>query len=170
MSRRRKPLQDIQTMNTLFAAAEEEAAAVGETEPGTEHLILAAFELPDGSAVRAFKRVGVYPKAFRKAIQEQHDEALRAIGIAPDAGRLDDRLPDPAPPSGPFQTKGSAQTVFKKVVKMVKKERSQLYGAYIVLAATEADRGTTAGALDRLGVRREALAVAAREELDALNT
>lgn len=169
MSRRRKPLQDIRTMNTLFTAAEKEAALVGESEPGAEHLILASFDLPDGSTRRAFQRVGVYPQAFRDAIAEQNAEALRKIGIAPDDGVLDGRLAEPTPSRGPLRTKGSSQNVFKKVVKLVKKERSQLYGAYIVLVAAEAEHGTTARALEHLGVHREALAEAARTELDALN-
>lgn len=156
-------------MNTLFSAAEKEALAVGESEPGDEHLILAAFDLPDGSARRAFQRVGVDPHAFRAAIAKQHADALREIGIAPDDGMLDGRLPDPGTPSGPIRSKGSSQTVLKKVAKLIKKERSQLYGAYIVLVAVEAEHGSTARALDTLGVHRDALADAARLELDDLN-
>ncbi len=90
-------------MNRLFTAAEKEAALVGEADYGTEHLILAAFDLPDGSAARAFKRVGVDPRAFRKAINDQHTEALRAIGIAPDDGRIDGPLPEPTEPTGPMK-------------------------------------------------------------------
>jgi ATP-dependent Clp protease ATP-binding subunit ClpA len=169
MSQRRKPLQDIRTMNTLFTAAEKEAALVGDADYGTEHLLLAAFDMPDGSAARAFKRVGVDPHAFRKAINDQHTEALRAIGIAPDDGRIDGRPPEPAEPNGPMRSKESSQTVFKKVVKLVKKEKSQLYGAYIVLVAADAETGSTARALETLGVHRDDLAAAARIELDALN-
>ncbi|MFW2382349.1 MAG: Clp protease N-terminal domain-containing protein [Acidimicrobiales bacterium] len=156
-------------MNTLFTAAEKEAALVGEAEYGTEHLVLAAFDLPDGSAARAFKRVGVDPHAFRKAINDQHAEALRAIGIAPEDGRIDSQLPEPPDPKGPMKSKGSSQNVFKKVVKLVKKEKSQLYGAYIILVAAEAEAGSTARALETLGVHRKDLAAAARIELDALN-
>ncbi len=166
---RRKPMQDIRTMNTLFTAAEKEAALVGEADFGTEHLILAAFDLPDGSAARAFKRVGVDPHAFRKAINDQHAEALKAIGIAPEDGMLDEHLPESGESTTPVRSKGSSQKAFKKVVKMVKKEKSQVYGAYIVLAATEAEQGSTARALETLGVHRDALAAAARVELDALN-
>jgi ClpA/ClpB-like protein len=52
--------------------------------PGAEHLLLAALELPDGTARRAFERVGADPNALRQAIEEQHAEALCAVGI--DAG------------------------------------------------------------------------------------
>ena len=166
---RKKPTQDIRTMNALFTAAEKEATLVGEAEYGTEHLILAAVDLPDGSAARAFKRVGVDPHAFRNAIKDQRTEALRAIGIAPEDGKIDGRLPEPTDPKGPMQSKGSTQNVFKKVVKLVKKEKSQLYGAYILLVAADAETGSTARALETLGVHRDDLAAAARIELDALN-
>lgn len=168
MSPRRKPLQDIRTMNQLFTAAEKEALQVGESEPGDEHLILAAFELPDGSAERAFKRVGVYPKAFRDAVSKQHDDALRAMGIRPDRVDPASRIPTAPEQNKPMRFKGSSRNVFKRVVKMVKKEKTPLYGAHIVFMAAQAEHGTTARALAALGVTRDALAQAAREELDAL--
>ncbi len=168
MSPRRKPLQDIRTMNKLFSAAEKEALQVGESEPGDEHLILAAFELPDGSAERAFKRVGVYPKAFRDAISNQHDDALRAMGIRPDRVAPNE-IPEAPKQNKPMKFKGSSQNVFKKVVKMVRKEKTPLYGAHIVFMAAQAEHGTTARALAALGISRDALEKAAREELDALN-
>ena len=40
-----------------------------------------------------------------------------------------------------------------------------LRGAHVVLAVTEIERGTVARTLDRMGVNREDLAAAAREEL-----
>jgi hypothetical protein len=55
------------------------------------------------------------------------------------------------------------------VVPLVRKERSQLYGAYFVLAAAETEHGTTARALRHMNVDLTALAAAARSEIDALN-
>lgn len=73
----RRPFADIKTMSTLFPAAERAALAMGESEPGAEHLILAALDLPDGSAARAFERVGADPLGFREAVAAQHEQALR---------------------------------------------------------------------------------------------
>lgn len=83
----RKPLDDIRTMNTLFPRAEAIAHEMGESEPAAEHLLLAALELPDGSARRAFEGVGADPDRFRTALEEHHGAALRAVGVeSPELG------------------------------------------------------------------------------------
>jgi len=166
---RRRPLADIKTMNALFPAAEREAIAMGESEPGPEHLILAALDLPDGSAARAFLRIGADPLGFEKAVASQHEQALRSVGIAAPDEDLSDSIPVSIKRRGLFRSKGSAQQVFGRVVKLVRKERSQLYGAYIVMVASEMEAGTVVGALGHMGVEPLALAAAARQELDTLN-
>lgn len=163
----RRRLADMRTMKELFTLAEAEAQRAGEAEPGAEHLLLAAAALPDGSARRALDRVGVDPAALRDAIAGQHSDALRSVGVDATEGALD---ASPAvPPRGPYRSKGSAQTLFQRVTALVRAERSQLYGAWFVLAATEGEHGTTARSLRRLGVEPDALARAARAELDALH-
>ena len=161
----RRRLADMRTMKQLFTLAETEAQRTGEAEPGAEHLLLAAVDLPDGSARRAFERVGVEPAALREAIASQHDDALRAVGVEAPAGGLD--APSPVQARGPYRSKGSAQTLFQRVTELVRSECSQLYGAWFVLATTETEYGTTARALRRLGVEPDDLARAARAELDA---
>jgi hypothetical protein len=59
--------------------------------------------------------------------------------------------------------------VFPRVVEMVRADRSRIYGAYIVLAATELEQGTTARTFAEMGIDRRDLAAAARAEIDALN-
>lgn len=164
----RRRIADMRTMKELFTLAEAEAQRAGEAEPGAEHLILAALELPDGSARRAFDRVGVVPGALRDAIASQHEDALRSVGVETTGQGLD--APRAAPPRGPYRSKGSAQTLFQRVTALVRSERSQLYGAWFLLAATENEHGTTARSLRRLGVEPDDLARAARAELDALHT
>lgn len=161
----RRRLADMRTMKQLFTLAETEAQRTGEAEPGAEHLLLAAVELPDGSARRAFERLGVSPAALREAIASQHADALRAIGIEAPTHASD--APSASQPRGPYRSKGSAQTLFQRVTELVRSEHSQLYGAWFVLAATETDHGTTARALRRLGVEPDGLARAAKVELDA---
>ena len=120
--------------------------------PAAEHLVVGGLELPDGSAGRALRRAGVDPDRFR-----------RALGIPSTA---DDATEGSS--SGPLRTTKSAQKVFKRVTKLVRKERSQLYGAYVLLVAAEEDE-TTRQALRDLGVSPEDVATAARLELDELN-
>ncbi len=166
----RKPLQDIKIMNQLFPAAEAEALAMGEAEPGAEHLVLAALDLPDGSARRAFARLGSDPGKLRAAIAAQHRDTLESIGIAASDEDLEDKLPSPTPSRGPFRSKGSVQKVFKQVVKLVKKDKSQLYGAYVVLVAGQLEAGTFVRALAAMGVDAAELVAAARTELDIVNS
>ena len=168
MTRGRRPFRDMRTMKALFDSAEASALQAGEPKPGAEYLVLAALDLPDGSARRAFERIGANPDQFRSAIAGQHAAALRAVGIESIDDSLDGQIPAPSPPRGPLRTAPSAQKVFRKVVKLVRKEKSELYGAYIVLVAAQAEHGTTARALRHMGVDPEALGAAARTELDAL--
>jgi hypothetical protein len=76
-------------------------------------------------------------------------------------------VPSAAPPRGPYRSTGSAQALFQRVTALVRAERSQLYGAWFVLAATEIEHGTTARSLRQPGVEPDVLARAARAELDA---
>ncbi len=74
------PLDAMRTIKKLLTDAEVEARAMGEAEPGAEHLLLAALELPDGTARRAFERLDVDPTRLRSAIVDQQAEALVGAG------------------------------------------------------------------------------------------
>ncbi len=58
LQRIKRKLDDMRTIKALAEAAERHANAAGEREPGPEHFLLAAFDLPDGLARRAFARLG----------------------------------------------------------------------------------------------------------------
>jgi hypothetical protein len=156
-------------MDRLFATAEMEAAGMGEAHPGLEYLVLSALRLPDGSARRTFQRIGADPDAFGASLVEQHDDALRSIGIEPNDGAVDADPPEPAVSKRPIPFEPPTREVFQEVVALVRKEKSQIYGAYIVLVAAGREHGTTARTLEMMDVDREALATAARAEIDVLN-
>jgi len=169
----RKPVADIRTMNALFPGAELEARRVGQKVPGAEHLVLAALELPEGSARRSFESVGADPGAFQAAIVAQRDAALRdaarrAARSEPGDEESDEDTPAPAQILMPVRTSPTAQAVFKEVVDLVRKEKAPFYGAYIVMVAAGIEQGTTARALRSMGVDLAALADATRAEIDAL--
>lgn len=167
----RRPTEDIRTMGVLFPAAEAEARANGETKAGAEYLVIAALDLPDGSARRAFERAGADPDAFRVAVRDQHAAALQGIGMQSiNDEMLNPSFPAPVPATGPVKTAPSAHKLFRRIVKRVRKERSQLHGAYFVLAAAQTDYGTTARAIRHMGVEPATLAKAARTEIDLLRT
>ncbi len=159
-----RPLREFRTIRRLLGGAEDLARASGEELPGAEHLLLAAVALPDGTARRAFERLAVDPRGLSAAIAAQHADALRAIGIDPgETGALE----TPATPaSGVFRATPSAQVVFQRAVELSGTPRPRrLLGAHVVVAACEMEHGTVARALRQMGVSREELAVAAREEL-----
>lgn len=156
-------INEFQTIKQLLGEAERLANESGETLPGPEHLLLSALALPDGTARRAFKRLGADPDGLQAAIAAQHDDALRAVGIQVDA----DGPVVPAPEArGVFNSTPSAQAAFRRAVELSKSQKPRrLRGAHVVLAVTEMERGTMVRTLDRMGVNRDELAAAAREEL-----
>ena len=163
-------MYDIRFMQSLFPAAEALAAAEGEKEPGAEHLILASLDFQEGSARRVFERVGADPGRFRAAVEAQHAAALRSIGIEDVPEAIDGQLPPPPDKSrGVYHSAPSAREVFPEVVKLVKQDKSRLSGAYVLLAASHMESGTTARALEVMGIDRRDLAAAARAEVTALN-
>ncbi len=167
----RSRIGDIKTMNRLFPAADEAALADGQTSTGAEYLVIAALDLPDGSARRSFERAGSDPDDFAAAVRRQHADALRSVGIdgSTDAD-LDAHIPaPPETPMGAIRGGPSSHELFRNVVDMVRKEKSQLHGAYIVLVAASLAHGTTRRALEAMQVDPERLAAAARTEVDAMN-
>lgn len=161
-------VRNVRTVSALLNAAEREARASGEDLPGAEHLLLAALTLEEDSARRAFGRVGADPGDLRAAIDAQHADALRAIGITP----VDDALlapadGDPSPPRGLYRASPSGQAALHAAVDFQKRRRgSRLLGAHVVGAVAGMEHGTAARALRAMGVDREALRAAASEVLE----
>lgn len=165
----RRPGQDFATMRRLFPAAERAALADGLDTAGAEYLLLAALDLDDGSARRALERLGVRPDDYRRALRAQHADALGAVGVEGiDDAALDRHLPAPVAPSGPVKTAPSAHKMFRSVVKRVRKDRSQLYSAYFLLAAADAEHGTVSRVLRHLDIDPDELVAAAQAEIEAL--
>lgn len=159
-------------MARFFPEAQKAASADGIEAAGAEHLVIAALDLDDGSARRVFETVGADPDAFRTAVRAQHHDALAVVGMGGlDDSALDGHLPEQSPPdAASVETSASAHKLFRGVVKQVRKDRSQLYGAYFVLAAAESQRGTAIRAIRHMGIDPAALAQAARAEIASINT
>jgi ATP-dependent Clp protease ATP-binding subunit ClpA len=163
-----KPVRDVRTINKLLTGAEAEARRGGESVPGAEHLLLSAIALPDGSARRAFERVGADADGLRAAIAAQHADALRGIGIEPpDDAALDAAASSDTPAAaGVFRSNASARRAFQEASRMARSERSSgLVGAHVVAAVARVEHGTASRALSTMGVDRAALAAAARDEI-----
>lgn len=164
----RTALADIRTMKALFAAAEHEAAALGDEQPGAEHLLLAALTLDEDSARSAFAALGVTAEQVRSAIGQVHASALGAVGI--DAGADGVRgLSEPSRPlTGPYRSTGSAQDLFQRARRLSAVDKPAILRAgHIAIAAAEVEHGTVRRLLELLGVDRTRLTGAARAAMAA---
>ena len=155
-----RAIEDMRTIKALLAAAEAEAQRAGDSLPGPEHLLLAAFDLPDGTARRALERAGADPAGFRAAIDEAHRQAMHDIGVRiAGAGQP---LPAAAPAGGLYRLTAPGQEVFQAAIRLAKAgQRSPLRGAHVVAAVGGQERGTAARALKTLDVDRGVLIAAA---------
>ena len=153
--------RDMRTMKTLFSETEAQADRLGDREPGLEHLLLASFALPDGTAARVFERLGSNRDALREAVIRVHGEALAAAGMT-DAGVATSALSRPR--TGPLRLTEPAQAAFRNAVALAKSERRPIVGADIVAAVATITHGTAARALESLGLVRSDVVDAARAE------
>jgi ATP-dependent Clp protease ATP-binding subunit ClpA len=152
-------LHDARTLKELMTRAEDEARGMGDEQPAAEHLLLAALALPDGTARRAFERVGADPDGLRDAIEAQYAGALLSVGVAAPAGL--DAEPLPAP-GGVYRSSASARSAFTAASELARAKGSPgLRGAHVVAAVAELEHGTAARALTALGVGRAELRAAA---------
>lgn len=150
-------LADMRTIRDLCLAAERHARADGQAEPGPEHFLLAALDLPDGTARRAFERVGTHPELLRPAIAQQYIEALARIGIRPDA--LAAPAPLPGAASGVYRAQPQVASLMRALQEKAK--GTALTGAHVVSAVAAMPHGVAARALAGLGVDARALGATA---------
>lgn len=163
----RRAHADIATMNTLFPAAERLATDDGMDRPGSEHLLLAALDLPDGVARDALAGVGVGPSRLRDAIRAQHAATPRGAGMVADDNAIDRQRPAAGPPTGAYRSQGSLQDAFRRATELAKASRVPIGSGHVMLAALEPEYGTLARAFNDLGVDRDAPMAAVRAALRA---
>lgn len=166
--------RDMSTIKTLSFGAEKLANEEGQKEPGAEHFVLAALELPDGTARKAFERIHFNPDNFRVAIAQQYEDALRNIGIElPHDAALSEGVTPIPTSTGLYKTQPSAQALMQTLTReiMVKEQKADsaapLLGAHVILAATTAQYGVATRAFRAMGVDPTKLAEAATAEIIA---
>lgn len=164
--------RDMGTIKALCFGAEKMANADGQKEPGAEHFVLAALELPDGTARKAFERVHADPDSFRAAIARQYEDALQNIGIAlPSEDAIVDEARAIAAGTGLYKAQPSADSLMQTLARdiMVQEHKADpaapLFGAHVILAATAAQYSVTVRAFRAMGVDPAKLAEAAKAEI-----
>ncbi|WBS02640.1 Clp protease N-terminal domain-containing protein [Pseudoduganella sp. SL102] len=163
LQRLKQRIADMRTIKTLSEGAERHANAMGEREPGPEHFLLAALDLPDGLAQRAFVRAGADPARLRAGIAAAHGAALAAAGADP--ALLAGEAPVP-PGTGAYRAKGSMETVMRSLADWPRAAGEPLTGAHVAAVVASSTQGTAARALKAIGIDAAMLAAAARAELD----
>lgn len=160
-------IRDMRAIGQLLSEAERVARRMGEEQPAAEHLLIAASNLPDGSAARALAAVELDAERIERAVTDVHAEGLVSAGVAPAgaAHRAEARPLDGPPPTGPYRSSASAQELFQAAAALARGARQRFRGAHVVLASARIEEGTLARALERLGVDRAALADAASGQL-----
>ena len=169
----RQRFRDAQTLRALCFGAEEHANSQGQRAPGTEHFVLAALDLPDCTAGRAFSLLGITPHAYRTSIEKQYVSALSSIGVPPESfAKVDDGSFAVPPSRGAYRTQPSAQSMMGVLTREIMKSEqkldssSALLGAHVLLAASAAHRGVCARTFLDLGVEPAQLANAAKLAID----
>lgn len=150
---------DIALIAALLTTAENEARALGDPEPGAEHLLLASVVVDDSSARDA---LGADGATVREAIVAVHAEGLATVSITVDAQA------QPLPPShGVYRSGVSTQEVFQRARRLARRSPSGLRSAHVLIAVAEREHGTAARVLRQLGRERASVIEAATAALTA---
>lgn len=155
--------QSMRTLSRLCTDAEAHARSRGQAAPGAEHFLLAAMDLPDGSARRAFESVGADPAAVGEAIERQYRDALQSVGVQvplPAAAAL--QAPAAA---GLYRTQPSGQELVQALARSSKEQAGPLLGAHVVAVVASMPQGVAARALRALGIDAARLVAAARAQV-----
>lgn len=158
----------LKALKRLCDAAVKEAEREGLAEVGSEHFLLAAFALPDGTAERSFQPFGVDAEGLRAAIEQSQVEALALAGFISGA------MPRPEPITRranalALPASASGRAVLERLSE-AGPGSEVLCGAHVILAAVSARRGVVPRVLAHLGIAPDALVAAASVERDTLLT
>lgn len=147
-------LSTIGTIKRLSELAEWHAQRDRLRRPGAEHYLLAALDLPDGTAHRAFLDAGADPDRLKSAIEKQYADALRSIGLEQPK---DDAEPEPQIRSqtGPYRAAPSGEHVLHQLA--TDGGHKPLLGAHVVAVVAAMEHGVAARALRAMNIDRAAL-------------
>ena len=160
----RRRIHDARTISWLCREAEQAARTRGQARPGSEHFVLAALGLPDGSGRTAFGMLGIDAAGYADALDRLDTRALEDIGIATGAIPTRPQVAGPAPRL--FQGQPSAQTLIQRLAdaKLTRQDRS-LTGADLLLMVAEEQHSPAVRAFLALGVSPARLKEAAQRAI-----
>ena len=156
-------LSSMSTIKSLCLHAERHALSDQQRQPGAEHFLLAALDLPDQTARQAFESVGADAATLRSAISRQYDDALQSLGIDPEVAGMNDPVAEPlATHRGLYDASASGKQIMRSLAES-RQTHDPLLGAHVVAAVATMRHGVTARALRAMGIDAERLKSAAEE-------
>ena len=157
----RQHFQSMRTLQQLCTGAEHHARSQGQSAPGAEHFLLAALDLPDGSARRAFERLGADPAAVSGASEPPYRAALQGLGLG---AALPPAAAATAPRPGLYQAQPSGQELMQALARSRKAQAGPLRGAHVVAVVAAMPQGVAARTLRALRLDAGQLGAAAQAE------
>lgn len=160
-------VKDMGTIKVLCEAAERIANAEYQTAPGAEHFVLAALELPDGSAARVFSTLGITADMFREALREVHRAALKAAGVGTEEiVRSEWDVPPLPRPNELYNAAPSGEAVLKGLAALRKRGvTGPLLGVHVLEVVAMMQHGTSTRAFALLGRDAPTVMAAVQSEM-----
>ena len=151
--RLKQNFRDMGTIKLLCEAAERIANAEQQKAPGAEHFVLAALELPDGSAARVFRKLDLTADTFHEALRDMHRAALKAAGVnEAEVLNSEQSVPPLAQPGDIYRAAPSGEAVLKGLSALRKRGvTGPLIGVHVLEVVAAMQHGPTARAFGLLG-------------------
>ena len=148
----RDRFENMRAIADLSTRAEAIARRGGVVEPAAEHFVLAALEMPDGSAGEAFSALGHDKSSLEDAIREQHTAALAIVGI-PKEHVVEGEVINGPTGTGLYRAAATGKQLMQILSRQARERNSGGFRSLQVLEAALALRhGVVPGALKKLGV------------------
>ena len=132
-------VQRVQEAPIRCEEAERIGRSHGVARPGSQHFVLASFDLKDGTARQAFSNLDASPEGFAEAIRAQFEAALRHAGVElPPHADPEPATTIPSPnASRLYRSAASGQSLIQRIAADARKQRSLLAVDMLVAAALE---------------------------------
>lgn len=165
----KRHFRDARTLTKLCKTAEDLAREHGRARPASEHFVLAALELPDGTAQETFKRLSLAKSGFIAAVEAQRACALAAVGVTAIPSPTATSAQELLPPKGKlYQAEPSGQSLIQRLAASRRARKGRmLLGADVLLAAAQEVNSSAGRAFQELGIGGSQLANAASSAIMA---
>jgi hypothetical protein len=144
-------LNNVKTLKSLCLQAEQHALRDQQRQPGAEHFLLAALDLPDGTAKQVFESIGADASMLAPAIARQYDDALRSIGIDPGVAGMNGAREPLEVQRGIYDASASGQQVLRSLADE-RQTHDPLLGAHVVAVVAGMKHGVAARSLRAMGI------------------